>query len=167
MARHLARLLGYLEARYGFQLTTPYIHTKHNVTSDTVSRESDEEVARIMRAAGFTEVNARPAWEELLEAGYARRVHALALADREDWRVAAQLWERREGGARLALEPRCLAARWEVLEVGATLRGYRNAAAALGTRAASRPPRRYSGRPPRRDARRRLEAPGRFASRRA
>ena len=87
MARHLARLLGYLVARYRFQLMAPYINTMRNVASDMVSRDSDEEVSRIMKAAGFAEVNVRPAWEELLEAGYSRRAHALALADREDWNV--------------------------------------------------------------------------------
>ena len=39
-----------------------------------------------MTSLGFERAGAQPAREELPEAGRARRVHAIALADREDWR---------------------------------------------------------------------------------
>ena len=50
-----------------------------------------------MIAEGFQEIDVSAAWREILEAGYERRVQALAMVDVDDWQVASQLGERRRG----------------------------------------------------------------------
>ena len=52
-------------------------------------------VRRQLGGDGFREVPAEEAWREVLGRGYERRVHALALADKKDWELGAQLAERR------------------------------------------------------------------------
>ena len=85
-----------MEVRDHFTTVSAYIRTYHNDLQDFLSRETPAAVHAEMRGRGFAEVEAKAAWEDVLRRGYERRVHALAAADRDDWKLAAQLAYRRD-----------------------------------------------------------------------
>eukprot|EP00972_Heterocapsa_arctica_P077603 11445076-Heterocapsa_arctica.AAC.1 len=96
MARHLLRLLRYLEVRGHFCTDSAYVRTYHNLLNDFLSRETKGEVDLEMTKRGYTRLEASTAWAEILELGYGRRIHALPGVDPEDWQTAAQLAYRRD-----------------------------------------------------------------------
>ena len=137
LARHLIRLLNYTEAKYRFQiLAAPYIRTYSNEMADMITRATKEEVADRMTKEGFQEVDLGKTWKEVLAQSYERRVHAVALVDPEDWQIAMQLMSRR----RKAEVPETLdLTGWCLVEFGATLPVYAQAAGRLGVPVVCRP----------------------------
>ena len=58
LARHLVRLLNYVEAKYHcWVLAAPYIRTYSNEMADMITRAEEGEVHRRMRTAGFSMVD--------------------------------------------------------------------------------------------------------------
>eukprot|EP00972_Heterocapsa_arctica_P076497 11283430-Heterocapsa_arctica.AAC.1 len=49
-----------------------------------------------MKKRGYARLEIATAWNEILELGYGRRIHALPGVDPEDWQLAAQLAYRRD-----------------------------------------------------------------------
>ena len=137
LARHLIRLLNYSEAKHRFKvLAAPYIRTYSNEMADMIARAPKQEVADRMAKEGFQEVDLRKTWESVLAQSYERRVHAVALVDPEDWQIAMQLMSRR----RKSEVPETLdLSGWCLVEIGATLPVYAQAARRLGVPVVSRP----------------------------
>ena len=94
MARHLLRILRYIELKGKFVILATWLRTYHNATLDWISRDEQQVVQLLMQGEGFVEVSVAQTWAEILEAGYERRVQALALVDMEDWKLASQLGDR-------------------------------------------------------------------------
>ena len=98
MARHLLRLLRYLEVRGHFVVVNAYATTYLNQLQDFLSRETQEVVDTEMHRLGYLRAESAGPWEEVLRRGYGRRVHALPGADGDDWQLAAQLAYRSDSG---------------------------------------------------------------------
>eukprot|EP00972_Heterocapsa_arctica_P047841 7056291-Heterocapsa_arctica.AAC.1 len=77
MARHLLRLLRYLEVRGQFVTDSAYVRTYNNLLNEFLSRESTQEVDAEMKKRRYARLETAAAWNEILELGYGRRVHAL------------------------------------------------------------------------------------------
>jgi hypothetical protein len=134
----LIRIFHYIETKYRFKVAAaPYIRTYANVTADDLSRLTEEETDRVMKAKGLQKIDVSEGWRSVLQTVYDRQVHAVALVDQEDWRVAMQLRARRTpedppkwiGG----LEG------WRIVEVEATMGAYARVGAAVGAQACVRP----------------------------
>ena len=66
MARHLLRVLGYLEARAACTFDAVYIRTYHNELADACSREAQDELTIEVAARGFERIDPKEAWAEAL-----------------------------------------------------------------------------------------------------
>ena len=64
--RALLLLLQRLEAEEGFTVDGTYVRTYHNTLNDWLTREDEGVVAHTMEAAGWTRLQVREGWEELL-----------------------------------------------------------------------------------------------------
>ena len=74
MARHLIRVLVFLQVRGGFSLEAAYIRTYHNNTPDLISRAIWEEAQKLLeKEMGFSRVDLHDAWQEAASLGFARR----------------------------------------------------------------------------------------------
>ena len=51
----------------------------------------------VMITEEFKEIDVSAAWKDIMEAGYERRVQALALVDVDDWQVASQFGKKKRG----------------------------------------------------------------------
>jgi hypothetical protein len=134
LARHLLRLLRYLEVRGGFVVVSAYIRTYHNLLCDFGSREDEALVVKDFASRGLSRVDLKEAWEEVVSRGFERRVHALSLVDKDDFEVASQLAYRRAPPGPLELRSARPLSDWVVCEVDATFGGYLLAASRLGAR---------------------------------
>ena len=94
-ARHVVRVLAFLEVEGGFRLLPAYVRTYHNGALDFISRATREAVRDFAKELDLTEVDGLPAFTEIVKAGFVQRTLALQAADAGAWRVAAQLRERR------------------------------------------------------------------------
>ena len=67
VARHIIRILGMLEGRYGFRTLAFYIRTYHNVTADWISRETKKAVEDKMELDGWVKAEAQEDWEHYIQ----------------------------------------------------------------------------------------------------
>ena len=65
LARALARVLRYLQIRYGFDLLVAYARTYHNFTPDFGPRADPAEVRAALGDQGIPEVGPAGAWEDI------------------------------------------------------------------------------------------------------
>ena len=70
MARHLLRLLRYLEVTGHFVVVSAYVRTYHNQLQDFLSRETQEVVDTEMHRLGYVRAESAGPWEEILRRGY-------------------------------------------------------------------------------------------------
>ena len=94
-ARHVIRVVTFLEVEGGFRLLPAYVRTYHNGALDYISRATREAVRSFAEILELTEMDGLPAFQELVKAGYVQRTLALQAVDAGAWQVAAQLRERR------------------------------------------------------------------------
>ena len=85
MARHLVRLLNYVEAKcHCHILAAPYIRTHSNEMAGMLTRADEAEVSRRMQEGGFELIGLAATWAEVLTQEHERRIHAVALVDPAD-----------------------------------------------------------------------------------
>jgi len=103
--RYLLRLIDFMEVQERFQLLAFYIRSHHNYTPDALTREEWEDVAKVLLARGYEQIDAQLALQAFLQRGMERRAWVYEGQHPEQQRVALQLAEMRRVEATSLVKP--------------------------------------------------------------
>jgi len=121
-ARHILRVMAFLELRWGFRVIGGYVRTYHNTWPDFFSRCTREEFRAAVQQRGWNEVDLVEPWAAAVRSAVQWRVPVMLGQDLEDDAVATQLRLRR--ASRLAGPRRVLRADVRVEELGSGPRDF-------------------------------------------
>ena len=73
VARFCLRLLGRVERLHDFRTVGPYVRTYHNLTSEWLTRASQQGIEDEAARQGLQKIEVQQAWQDLLNDGVLRK----------------------------------------------------------------------------------------------